>query len=125
MRILLKILVTLACIWAIYLPSTYAVLFAVFKNISVLVDLTAVISCIVLAAIVFIKPKLVVSVTSLTIVLAFSSAGLFHQFQDSGASGPLPYEWINDYYIHSIPLLIIVSLNWFVMFRQGKLQASK
>jgi len=38
--------------------------------------------------------------------MAFSLAGFGYHFRDSGESGPLPYEWINDYFWSAIPLLV-------------------
>ena len=105
-------LVTLACIWAIYIPVMYGLLFTFSLNSSALVDLTIFISCIALTATVFIKPKPAISLISSVIVLAFSIVGFFYHFQDSGTSGPLPYEWLNGYYLHTLPLLIIVTFNY-------------
>lgn len=41
------------------------------------------------------------------IVIGYSVASQFHRFRDSGESGPLPYEWLNDYWIISWPAVLV------------------
>jgi hypothetical protein len=47
----------------------------------------------------------------MVVLLAASLVGLFVHFRDSGESGPLPYEWLNDYYFRSTPLMLISAAN--------------
>jgi len=115
MRVLLKILTILACVWAVIPPSVYGFIFTVVADQSAVIDIFIVACCICLAVSSFKRVHLYIQSLSFLMVAIASIIGFFHYFQDSGASGPLPYEWLNSYYLHSLPLLII-----FTATRLGK-----
>ena len=105
----MRIAAVAAFAYAVVAPASYALLFAFMADRSALIDIAVVGSCVILVANGF-KPLsgwLFVSATAL--LIAASLAGIFVHFRDSGASGPLPYEWLNGYYLRSTPLLLISS----------------
>ena len=111
MKIALRSLVIIAAIWAILPPLSYGILFTFFTDWSAIFDFVIVglCICLVLAAFKHI-PFAIWSIGffGLTII---ALAGFCYHFEDSGASGPIPFEWLNRYFGHAMPLLAVSLLN--------------
>ena len=101
------ILSLLAAIWAALPPAAYGLLFAAFRDGSAIVNLPTALLCPVLAVSSFDKKPTVTWFVSFAWLSTATLAGVVHHFQDSGESGPLPFEWINRYAWSSTPLLLI------------------
>ena len=107
MKILLRALIVIAAVWAILAPASYGLLFGVFFHWSALVDFAIVGACGVLALTAFKDVSLMLWLTAFSIVALCAASGFFYHFRDSGESGPLPFEWMNDYLFQAIPLLAV------------------
>jgi hypothetical protein len=101
-------MITTVCAFAfaVISPGSYALLFAYVGDRSALIDFAVVVSCVILAADVFRHFRVWIFLSAAVVLLSASLAGLFVHFRDSGESGPLPYEWLNRYYVCSMPLLL-------------------
>ena len=107
MRVLIRALIVIAVIRAILAPTTYGLLFGFCFDWSALVDFVVAGSCGVLAFTAFKDISLKLWLTAFLIVTVSATSGFFHHFRDSGESGPLPFEWMNNYFIDAIPLVIL------------------
>ena len=114
MKTTLRILIVIAAILAILAPASYCLLFAAFTHWSALVDLALVVSCIILALAAFKHISFVFWMMAFVIVTVFAGSGFFNHFRDSGESGPLPFEWLNGYYLNALPLLLLAALSPFL-----------
>ena len=103
----LRIAALTAFAFAAISPATYALLSAFVGDRSAFIDMAVVGSCIILVADAFKHLAVWLFVFGVAVLLTASLAGMFVHFQDSGESGPLPYEWLNGYYLRSMPLLLI------------------
>jgi hypothetical protein len=83
------------------------VLFSAVRHPSAIVDFVIAFGCLGLAFDIIRRMPVWIWFAAFAVVTVSSLAGLCFHFQDSGESGPLPYEWLNDYYVRSWPLLII------------------
>jgi hypothetical protein len=110
MKIALRGTIVLASGWAILAPAMYGLLFAAVLHWSAFIDILVVISCIVLAVTAFRQVSQILWIVSFTFVGGVGIAGFFHHFRDSGESGPLPFEWINSYFLHAVPILAVATL---------------
>ncbi len=111
MKLATRILIIPAFVWAALPPASYS-LFALFNHWSMIEDLLVVLSCLVLTIFPYKKFNIGAWVAAYAFLVIITATGLIHHFQDSGESGPLPFEWINSYYNHSAPLLVIALLSW-------------
>ena len=103
----LRLAIIPATFWALLAPASYGFLFATVGDWSALLDVAIVLCCIALALSSFVRiPSALWAVCVLTVLMAVLS-GQFHHFQDSGASGPLPFEWLNSYPAQGLPLLVL------------------
>jgi len=107
MKIILQALLVIAAIWAILPAVAYGLLFASVAHWSSLIDLGLALSCITLSLSAFMRVATLAWLAALMIITGFSAIGQFYHFQDSGESGPLPFEWINGYLLHGLPLLTV------------------
>jgi hypothetical protein len=111
MRILkvgLMIVAVVACFYAVVWPATYAFLFAFFGDGSgAFLDIAVAASCVILLADIFRSLNIWLFSFAIVALLAASFAGFFFHFRASDESGPLPYEWLNYYYVRSAPLLLV------------------
>lgn len=107
MKIAFRIAIVPAALWALFLPGAYGLLFTVATDWSAIVDFAIVISCIVLALSSFIRIPSIAWFICFFILSVALLSGVFFHFQDSGESGPLPFEWLNRYFIQGTPLLIL------------------
>jgi len=105
-----RIMIVIAALWALYLPGAYGILFAFVMHWSAAVDFMIVLCCLILTVSAFTKVTGAVLSMCLIILAVSSISGLFFHFKDSGESGPLPFEWLNDYLVHVLPLLILYVL---------------
>jgi len=110
MKIVLRTLIVIAAILAILAPAMYGFHFGAFADWSALVDFALVISCVALAFAAFRNLSVMLWLTAFTIVTVFAVSGFFHRFRDSGESGPLPFEWLNSYFLQAFPLLVVAIL---------------
>ena len=111
----LRIAAIAAFAFAVVSPASYALLFASVGDRSAFIDIAVVGSCVILVADAFRHLIVWLFVSAVAVLVAASLAGMFVHFQDSGESGPLPYEWLNGYYIRSSPLLLISAVvRWFL-----------
>ena len=107
MKILFRALIVIAAIWAILVPASYGLLFGFIFHWSALVDFAIVGACGVLALSAFKDVSPVLWFIAFSIVSLSAASGFFYHFRDSGESGPLPFEWMNDYFLQAIPLLVV------------------
>ena len=114
MKTILRILVVIAAILAILAPASYCLLFVAFADWSALVDFVLVISCIILALAAFKHISFILWMTAFVIVAVFAGSGFLHHFQDSDESGPLPFEWLNGYFLKALPLLLLTASSQFL-----------
>ena len=110
MKRILRILIVIAAIWAILAPVMYGMLFGAFADWSVLVDFLIVFSCGVLVLATFKNISHVLWIAAFVLVALSGASGFFYHFQDSGESGPLPFEWLNSYFLQALPLLLISAI---------------
>lgn len=111
MRVLLRALIVIAAIWAILAPATYGLLFGFSFDWSALFDFVVVGSCAVLAFTAFKDISLILWLVAFIVVAVSGASGFFYHFQDSGESGPLPFEWLNNYFLQALPLLLIAAIS--------------
>ena len=107
MKSLAVILILIAAVLAALAPAAYGLLFGYHGHWSALIDIATAGLCAILAVSSFYPGMKTIWVVSFLWVLLTACLGLFHHFQDSGESGPLPFEWINHYVWPAAPLLII------------------
>ena len=117
MYIILKIAIFVSGIWAAYLPAVYGALSIFYVDSSAIIDLLVVGSCIIIVWDTFRASPRIILLTSFMVLLIATTIGFFHYFRDSGASGPLPYEWLNGYYEHTVPFIILSLLMFFLRQR--------
>ena len=110
MKTTLRTLIVIAAIWAILAPAMYGVLFGAFADWSALLDFLIVFSCGVLVLAAFKNISLGIWLAAFAVVAVSGVSGFFYHFQDSGESGPLPFEWLNSYFVQALPLLLIALL---------------
>ena len=115
MKTILRTLIVIAAIWAILAPAMYGVLFVAFADWSALFDFLIVLSCGVLVLAAFKNVSFGIWLAAFAVVAVTGVSGFFYHFQDSGESGPLPFEWLNSYFVKALPLLIIAFLTRFVV----------
>ena len=109
---LLKMVALPAGVWAGFQPAMYGALFTVFTHYSALIDFLVLASCLVLTISIFKRIRSAVFFIALATLLFASVIDFFHHFQDSGTSGPLPYEWLNGFYLFGLPLVFISIFNY-------------
>ena len=107
MKIALRILIVPAVVWAILPPGAYGLLFLVVKDSSAIIDFVLVAACVVLGISAFKSMSFLIWIIAFTTVSIFGLIGFVHRFRYFGESGPLPFEWINNYFIHAIPLIFL------------------
>ena len=107
MKLALRIVIVLAALLASLSPASYGTFFGA----NILLCYLLVVACFVLACSEFRDFHFLVRIIAWLIVMAFALAGFGYHFRDSGESGPLPYEWINDYFWFAIPLLMTTMLS--------------
>lgn len=107
MKTAFRILIIPAALWALIAPGSYGLLFGVGGDWSAIIDLVIVLCCLVLAISLFIKVSSSVWCVCLLLLSTAVFVGLLHHFQDSGESGPLPFEWLNRYLTQGLPLLVL------------------
>ena len=107
MKLALRIVIVLAALFASLSPASYGTFFGA----NMLLCYLLVTACFVLACSEFRDFHFLIRISSWFLVLAFSLAGFGYHFRDSGESGPLPYEWINDYFWAAIPLLVTTMIS--------------
>ena len=112
MKVLLKIAILLAGIWAGLHPSVYGFIFIVASDSSAVVDFLVLGSCVVVVWDAFNTVPRFAWSASLSILFMATAIGFFHLFRDFGESGPLPYEWLNGYYKFSLPLIGLTILKY-------------
>jgi len=110
MKIVLRTLIVIAAIFAILAPAMYGFLFGAFADWSALIAFALVLSCAALVFAAFKNFSFMLWLAVFTIVTVFAVSGFFHRFRDSGESGPLPFEWLNSYFLQAFPLLVIAIL---------------
>ena len=124
MKTLLRILIVIAAIWAIHTPAMYCMLFGAFADWSALVDFLIVFSCCVLVYAAFKNISIVLWLTAFAVVAVSGASGFIYHFKDSGESGPLPFEWLNNYFLQALPLLLIAILARFFVPNKEAEQAA-
>jgi len=110
MKTILRTLIVIAAIWAVLAPAMYGVLSGAFADWSAIFDFLIVFSCGVLVLAAFKNISLGIWLAVFAVVAVFGVSGFFYHFQDSGQSGPLPFEWLNSYFVQALPLLLIALL---------------
>jgi len=113
MKIVLRTLIVIAALFATLSPVMYGLLFGAFADWSAFFDFALVISCIALAFAAFKDLPFVLWLSAFVIVTVFATSGFFYRFRDSGESGPLPFEWLNNYLLQALPLLLIAAISRF------------
>jgi hypothetical protein len=103
----------MAAAWAILAPAMYGTLFGAFADWSALFDFLIVFSCGVLVVAAFKNISLGLWLAAFAVMALSGVSGFFYHFQDSGESGPLPFEWLNSYFVQALPLLLIAFLSRF------------
>jgi len=114
MKILLKIAILLAGVWAALRPAVYGFMFMVASDSSAIVDFLVLGSCIIIVWDGFKTLPRLVWTASFLILLTATNIGFFHYFRDFGESGPLPYEWLNGYYKFALPFIALVVFSSFL-----------
>jgi len=107
-KIALRIALVVAAGWAMWVPGIFALI--VSNDPSVCVDLLAVITCATLALAGFRHVPLPLWFASYAVMVGLCVVGFVHHFRDYGESGPLPLEWLNNYFRFATPLLIVSPL---------------
>jgi hypothetical protein len=112
--VLIAIVVFAACIYPSLSALSYGVIFVWLGHFASLFSVFIGLACILLFidSIKLLPTKIYLSV--FIIVLVTSSLGFFIHFQDSGESGPLPFEWLNNYWKISFPLLFASAIGRFL-----------
>ncbi len=92
-------------------PFLYGVLFLFSGDWSAIIDFT--IAAAVLGSVLklYVKIPKTLWVVSMAVFAGASLIGFFVHFRDSGESGPLPFEWLNQYYHGGIPALFLIGLS--------------
>jgi hypothetical protein len=106
MKLTVQIASVLSAFWATITPAMYGLLFVAVGDWSAAIDVLIVLFCIVLAVAAFARIPFTVWLVCFTCMLGLAVAGFFYHFRGSGESGPLPFEWINGYFIHAAPILV-------------------
>jgi hypothetical protein len=114
MNILLKLAIIVAGVLAALRPAVYGTLSIIFMDSSAIIDLLVLGSCIVLVWHTFRSAPLLVWVAALAVLIVAANIGFIHHFKDFGESGPLPFEWLNEYFMHALPLIILALLSSFL-----------
>lgn len=125
MRIAIGILAAIFGIISFLAPLSYGLLFLISLDSSSFVSLTIAAAVLVSVISVFVNIPSSLSIISITAFSGASLIGLFVHFRDSGESGPLPYEWLNEYYEVGIPTLFLVILSLAMKNRQTKKEAEQ
>ena len=120
MIILIKALLILFSILACLAPLSYGLLFSIIAPWGGLVDGIIVWGCIELALAGFNRLRLFRWITGTVVLVAASTIGMFHHFQDQGESGPLAFEWLNFYWVLGIPLVTLSILSVVFEHRRNK-----
>lgn len=107
MHIILKISIILAGLWAAIRPAAYCGLSFFFRDSSAFIDLLVLGICVIVVCNAFYVLPRFLWVLALVMLLVFGSVGFFYHFQDVDESSPLPYEWLNGYYLHAFPLILL------------------
>ena len=85
-----------------------------------IVDLLVLGSCIIIVWDSFRTMPRAIWVVSMIILVCSANVGFIYHFQDSGASGPLPFEWLNDYYKFTLPLIATSLLFYLFKWKSRK-----
>lgn len=101
-------------------PFFYGVLFLFCGHWSAFVDFTVAASVVVSVLNPYVNVPMTPWLVSMAIFTAASLIGFFIHFQDSGESGPLPFEWLNQYYQVGIPTLLLIGLSVVLANRHRK-----
>jgi hypothetical protein len=117
MMILKKLLLIVACIWAVLAPMQYGLISAVCLHWSAIPDAVVVWSCVELTFQGFAGRRWKRWIAGVLVLAAASTIGLFHHFQDQGESAPLPFEWLNYYWLAGSPLLLLSAVLVFIQRR--------
>ncbi|HRQ89762.1 MAG TPA: hypothetical protein PLA50_13260 [Bacteroidia bacterium] len=99
-------------------PFLYGLLFGSTGDWSAIIDFAVAASVVGSASRVYVKLPNSLWIPSMMTFFAASMAGFFHHFRDSGESGPLPFEWLNQYYQFGLPSLILILLSVALARRQ-------
>lgn len=116
MTIILKIAILFAGIWAALRPATYGALFLSVFDSSAIIDFLVLGSCIIIVWDAFKTMPRLIWVTAFVFLLVATTIGFIQYFRDSGESGPLAYEWLNEYYKFTVPLITLSLINCFFKF---------
>ena len=120
------ILSILAAIFAALSPAAYGLFFAACRDWSAIVSLTTACLCPALAVSSFKQKTGPAWFVSFAWITAVSLAGFVHHFQDSGESGPLPFEWVNRYARSAAPLVLLsVAIRMYLRKRRTHLMPVK
>jgi hypothetical protein len=125
MNIMLKIATIVAGVLAALRPAVYGTLSIVFMDSSAIIDLLVFGSCIILVWHTFRSAPLLVWVAAFAVLLVAANIGFIHHFKDFGESGPLPFEWLNEYFIQALPLIILALLSRFLRGYKEELNTNK
>ena len=101
-------------------PFLYGVLFLFCGDWSLFIDFTIAASVVVSVLKPYVNVPMTLWIVSMTIFTGASLIGFFIHFQDSGESGPLPFEWLNQYYQVGIPTLLLIGLSVVLANRDRK-----
>jgi hypothetical protein len=125
MNIILKIAIIAAGVLAALRPAVYGALSIVFVDSSAIIDFLVLLSCIIIVWDTFRSAHLFVWVAAFAVSLVAANIGFIYHFKDFGESGPLPFEWLNEYFIHALPLLILALLSRFLLWYKKDLNVNK
>jgi hypothetical protein len=114
MTIIIKVSILIAGIWAAIRPAVYGALFTLVFNSSAIIDFLVVGSCFVIVWHAFRPLPSFMWITPFGVLLVATIVDFLHHFRDFGESGPLPYEWLNGYHRHTLPLITLVLFNCFI-----------
>jgi hypothetical protein len=106
MKLTLRILAVAAGVWACLSPFIWLIFCNGWwgpRGIAVIIFTSSV----GLVVDIFRRVPVMLWIMMLVMLLSAGSVGIFHHFQDSGESGPLPYEWLNSYYASALPLILV------------------
>jgi len=111
MKTAIRVLISVASIYALAPPLSYMLLFSLGLHQSAVIDLIIALSCVLLALSSFKRVPPGAWYFSMIVVLLSATIGFVYHFRDSGESAPLPYEWLNHYFTAAMPLVVLAIIS--------------
>ncbi|MDF1739637.1 MAG: hypothetical protein P1U86_10795 [Verrucomicrobiales bacterium] len=110
MKIGIKIIASIFAGLSFLGPFLYGLLFLVSGDFSAIVDFLVAAAVVGSALKIYVNLPISIWISAMTVFFGASTIGFFVHFRNSGESGPLPFEWLNQYYQFGLPAIILIGV---------------